>query len=638
MTTPNDELANAFARHQKGDLAAAHSLYRKVIKAQPGNADAHYLLGMLCLERNAAGDAAKHLTRAIRLAETAGRRPDHGWRLACGAALQRLAKHEEALAEFNTVLREAPGNVDALFCRGTVLHDFGRLDAAIESYESVLRMVPRHAEAANNLGTVYRSIGQPGWAIRAFRQAVAAKPDYAQALGNLGRALSDHGTPSEALPFLRRACRLLPDDRELKLVLYDALVREAQIDEVERDVAEYLRRHPDDPDFLTVMAFVRQYQGRKDDAVGLFRKALDIDAGCIRAQIGIADINGEAGADRYIDRLTADLRKGGHSVEQKSRLQFALGRHLAAAGRHEESFRAHREANALCVATLRERGGVYDRARAERYVHEICDAYPKSVFEGPGISESRRPVFIIGMPRSGTTLTEQILASHPRIYGAGELSLMAQIAAELGRGQKASHALPSTDALGKAARFYLEATNGLNSEADRVVDKMPTNFVRAGLIALLFPKARIIHCRRDPIDTCLSCFMQNASTAAMAWSRDLNDLGHYYCQYRRLMDHWRAVLPARRMLEIDYEVTVTDLEGQARRLVDFVGLDWDDACLRFHDSDRTVATPSHAQVRRKIYTGSVGRWKRYGDGVLPLLESLAACGCGVDDEGEGPQP
>ncbi len=638
MTTPNDELANAFARHQKGDLAAAHSLYRKVIKAQPGNADAHYLFGMLCLESNAVGDAAKHLTRAIRAAETAGREPDHGWRLACGTALQRLAKYEEALAQFDIVLGEAPGNADALFCRGTVLQDLGHAHAAIESYELVLRKVPRHAEAANNLGTAYRSVGQPGPAIRAFRQAVAARPDYVQALSNLGRVLSDHGTPSEALPFLRRACRLLPDDRELKLVLYDALVREAQIDEIERDVSEYLRRRSDDPDFLAVMAFVRQYQGRKDDAVALFRKALDIDAGCIRAQLGLADISGEAGADRYIDRLTADLQKGDGSPERMSRLHFALGRHLAAAGRHEESFRAHREANALCLATLRERGGVYDRARAERYVQDICDAYPKSVFEETGISESTRPVFIIGMPRSGTTLTEQILASHPRIFGAGELSLMAQMAAGLRHGLKTRRTLPPTDALGKAARFYLEAINGLNSEADRVVDKMPTNFVRAGLIARLFPKARIIHCRRDPIDTCISCFMQNVSTAAMAWSRDLDDLGHYYCQYRRLMDHWRTVLPAGRMLEIDYEVTVTDLEGQARRLVDFVGLDWDDACLRFHETERAVATASREQVRRPIYTSSVGRWKRYGDGVLPLLKSLAACGCGVDDEGGGPQP
>ncbi len=224
-------------------------------------------------------------------------------------------------------------------------------------------------------------------------------------------------------------------------------------------------------------------------------------------------------------------------------------------------------------------------------------------------------------------MTEQILASHPQVAGAGELTEVSQIV----RWLRAEHGYParlSVATLQKGANGYLNHVGRIGRGAARVTDKMPGNYMHLGLIARMFPKARIVHCRRDPMDNCLSCFAQNFRADGLAWSTDLRDLGHQYCQYSRLMDHWRKVLPAGRMLEIDYEDTVADLEGQARRLVEFAGLDWDPACLDFHKTERAVATASREQVRNPIYRSSVGRWKRYGDGVAPLVEALGACGRG----------
>jgi hypothetical protein len=280
---------------------------------------------------------------------------------------------------------------------------------------------------------------------------------------------------------------------------------------------------------------------------------------------------------------------------------------------------------------LARRGYGYSRQAMEGHVDRLCAAFAGESFPGPRAGDSDRPVFIVGMPRSGTTLTEQILASHPKVFGAGELGLMGQAAQMLRRGSVDSLASASGDSLAKATAFYLREIGRIDGEAARVTDKMTANFLRLGLIARMFPNARIVHCRRDPMDTCLSCFQQNFRAAHLSWTCDLADLGHYYCQYRRLMDHWRQILPAGSMLEVDYEDTVSGLETQARRLVDFVGLEWDDACLRFHEADRTVVTASHSQVRRKVYAGSVGRWRRYGGGLRPLADALSECGCAPAD-------
>ena len=231
--------------------------------------------------------------------------------------------------------------------------------------------------------------------------------------------------------------------------------------------------------------------------------------------------------------------------------------------------------------------------------------------------DSEVPVFIVGMPRSGTTLVEQIAASHPAVFGAGERDDIGALAGAQFPGGTADL---DAVAAGTLARTHLERMRDLAGEALRITDKTPVNFLYLGLIALLFPRARIVHCRREARDVCLSCYFQNF-VAGLPWATDLADLGRYHRAYRRIMDHWHQVLPLT-ILDVDYQDLVAAPEEGSRRIVDFLGLPWDDACLDFHRSRRTVRSAANWQVRRPIYATSVGRWKAYEPWLGPLLDAL----------------
>ena len=265
----------------------------------------------------------------------------------------------------------------------------------------------------------------------------------------------------------------------------------------------------------------------------------------------------------------------------------------------------------------------------DRWVNDIIQAFSPDLFArlaGHG-DPSEAPVFIIGMPRSGTTLVEQILASHHMVHGAGELTLIKSMTDQIVGSDRMPIGFPvlitatAPRDLPQLARYYLDRVSVLGAGKARIVDKMPSNFFYAGFIRLLFPNARIIHCRRNPVDTCLSCYSK-LFEGEQHFSYDLSELGLFYKNYRRLTDYWKTVLPADSYTDVVYEEVVADLEGQARRLVEFCGLEWDEACLSFHKLERPIKTASVMQVRKPIYKASVGRWKKYRKYLGPLLESL----------------
>jgi hypothetical protein len=275
----------------------------------------------------------------------------------------------------------------------------------------------------------------------------------------------------------------------------------------------------------------------------------------------------------------------------------------------------------------------YDEAAALRLFDRLRSVFDRRLFEanrGRGC-QSPLPVFVIGMPRSGTTLIEQILASHPAIHGAGELSDFDQLAQHMCDADGKPFRLPEDtrvlqpDDLLKLGESYVAGLQCLTPGAERVTDKMPANFLYAGLIHLALPRARIVHVLREPRDTCLSCYSK-LFTEEQNFTYDLGELGRYYRKYAELMAHWRDVLPEARMLEIRYEDVIADLEGSARRLVDHCGLDWDPRCISFHEAGRPVRTASAAQVRRPIYRTSLGRWRAYESHLAPLVAELGDLG------------
>ena len=635
MTAKKKQLSpldQALACQQKGDLEGAEAGFRAVLASESDHPDALVLLGALLQKTKRATEAVGLIERAIEAAPKKGRQPDPSWHVALSFAKRDSGDVEGALAEIESLLKQAPGQKELIFLRAQLLQRLDRHEEAIEDYRGFLKQVPNNALAHNNLGISLKAVGLLKDAHDAYQRALELQPNYAMAMANVGQMYSDMGQMEAAIAQLRKANALDPDDRKAENALVDALQMGDQAEEAERLAEKIYARDPEDVKAMIQLGNIRMVMGKRDDAVRLARK---VHEALPRAPGGLsllAEADREADSEALLAEIESVLAEG-QGFRHSTGLNFSAAKLCEKLKRHEDAFAHYVAGNAARKEELQRLEKDYNPEQFERRIDQLIESFDRERCAGPGGSSSELPILIVGMPRSGTSLTEQILASHSKVVGAGELKEIGQIMGWL----KSTHNYPKNlpqPALTEAATGYLKYIGKIGRGAARVTDKMPGNFMNVGLITRMFPKARIIHCRRDPMDNCLSCFAQNFRADGLSWSTDLTNLGHQYGQYRRLMSHWRELLPAGRMLEIDYEETVADLETQARRLVEFCGLEWEDSCLDFHKTERAVSTASREQVRNPIYNSSVGRWKRYGDGVMPLIESLTAAGCGPDLAGD----
>ena len=626
-TRPVNPLDTALAYLRRGDMEKAEAAFRAILEGEPENPDALVLLGDLLQRGDRAGEAVGLVEKAIAAAPAQGREADPSWRILLTDVKRKSGDPEGALVEVDVLIKESPNTKEFIFLRAEILQQQGLHEEAITGYEAFLELMPGHAQSLNNMGVSLRELGRLAEAGAAFTKAIEARPNYAQAALNAGQLLSEIGNMEPAIGLLRRAHSLEPDNSIAEFALIDALQVGEQVDEAERLSEKVYKRDPENVQAMVRLGNVRIVQGKNESALELARAAYAADPKANGVLPLMVEANRSAEAEPLLAEIESLIEEQQQEYRQSIDLNFSAARLCERLRRYEQALEHYVAGNATRREQLERLDTGYKRDKSKALVdRQIADLGPEKVI-GPGGSPSEMPVFIIGMPRSGTSLTEQILASHRDVVGGGELTQVPHIV----RWLRVQHDFPGklTEAQVKeAAKLYLSHVGRIGQGTARVTDKMPGNYNNVGLITRMFPKARIIHCRRNPIDNCLSCFAQNFRADGLAWSIDLEDLAYHYCNYRRLMDHWRGILPAGRMLEIDYEDTVADLEGQARRIVDFVGLEWDDACLRFHETERAVATASRSQVRQPIYTTSVGRWKRYGDGIAPLTKALKACGCG----------
>ena len=573
---------------QSGDVPLAMACLRQALSIEPGLADAHSSLGQLLLENHQLPEALAHCREAVRL---------------------------------------DPGLAGAQNNLGNVLRGMGQLPAAKDCYAAALRLNPASAIACNNMGEVLQEEGALDEAISWYRRALQLDGRQARYHSNLATALAEQERHEEALAGCEAALRLDPNDAKAHLCAGWVLHERAQFSQAAEEMLSAIRLEPGFVAAHCALGSLLEEFGDFGAAAASFREALKLvpeHAGAL-GQLATLLRNKLPQAERALmQRLLEqrDLLPG-----QAAALHFGLAQVLDAGGQYAQAAAHLEKGNALREA-LRERQGMnYDPLEHAKLVEGLIAAFTPEFFarsRGLG-SESERPVFILGLPRSGTTLTEQILASHAQVFGAGELHLLREDFEALPAVSE-SKAAP-VECVGKLTRAgaeklsnrHLQELLKLNASAPRIADKMPDNYLYLGLAAALFPRARFIHCRRDLRDVAVSCWMTNFGQ--IRWANDFEHIATRFHEYHRIMTHWRRVLPIP-VLDVEYEETVADLEGVARKLVAWAGLEWDPACLTFHQSSRPVGTASLAQVRQPINTRSIQRWKHYERELGPLFERL----------------
>lgn len=580
----NRRLEEAAALVRRGAFDHAEQLLAGLLAMHPGNADAHRTMALLASGTARLGPALQHMAEACRLAPD---RAEFHFQLACLQA--HAGQLEQALGHFRVATERMPDFADGWMFQGKTLARLGRAADALAS----------------------------------LRQAHHLAPDNGKVFDALAEAEFHGGWPADALPLWRTLLEQHPDDVHARLRTGETLSRLGFQDEAVALYREGVRRQPASDSLWLALAQAEEDNGERDAARASYERALALRPAwpfALACLVGM--LRGQA-PDTLLQTAVGLLDSSTLSDADRALVGYAVGKAHDARGQHDKAMMRWHGANA---ARQRVAGPPETDALRQR-VDRIIDAFSKGQFADTPASASNdeRFVFIVGMPRSGTTLTEQILAGHPRAFGCGELPDMTMIARGLSADGNADlpdfRVLSTQGALRQAIdRYTSAAARHAPGDALRLVDKEPLNFLHLGLIALMLPGARVIWCRRDPRDIAVSIYGENfALTEHLA--TDLASIGAYINQQARLMRHWQAVLPLP-ILESNYERLVTDPEGQARRIVEFTGLSWDPACLEFHRNTHAVQSPSRWQVRQPVHTRSVGRWRHYEAALAPLLRVL----------------
>jgi tetratricopeptide (TPR) repeat protein len=507
----------------------------------------------------------------------------------------------------------APEDYPDLLRRGGKALAGGRYEDAIKIYREVVDRYPTRADALNDLGAALCKVGEYVEAEQRFRESVSANPNDATAKCNLGNLLRWIGNMSESEVWLRLALKLNPNHVDARVGLGLTLTRLGRLRDARARFNKVLKTAPRHADALYGLGQIAMVEGRFTEAEALFKRTLEVSPKMPEAWARLALLRRMTPADSEWLQAAKELAASGVGCFEEVDLRFSIGKYYDDIDDFDQAFESFEAANGV----LKRLAPKYDRQVRNDIIDAVIRAYPKDMIAavGEGGSASVKPVFVVGMPRSGTSLTEQILASHPSINGAGELDFWTAVLRE--REAEVLGGLSDLATRQKLAEDYLQLLETHGGDSLRVIDKTPIYSDYLGTIYSVFPNARFIYMQRDPIDTCLSCYFQQFSLA-LNFSMDLSDLAHYYTGHRRLFEHWQSVLPAEKILVVPYEELVADQQSWTRKMLDFLGLDWSDRCLSFHETERSVVTASTWQVRQRLYTRSVGRWQEYKKFIGPL--------------------
>lgn len=537
--------------------------------------------------------------------------------------LHQAGRRQEAEALYRQVLGQQPNHAAALHFLGLLLHQTGRSEEGLELIEQSVTLQPRNADFLNNMGTVMRDLGRIAAAVDFFRGAVDIKPDQLAARDNLGSSLKQLGQFDAAEEIFRGTIGRNPFHVRARIGLAETLQEAGRLDEAIKLFRESLSIRPKDAELLYGLGVAMMEKGKLDEAADLARQAVAVVPGMAKAWLLLTQVKRQTERDKELAGMEAEHAKAPQGSLARMQLSFGLGKVNDDLKDYGRAFDYFAEGNAI-----RRQGIDYDPVRTRGEFEAMKAAFDKTFFEKHRTSDisDDTPIFVVGMPRSGTTLVEQIIASHPQVYGAGELNILKtavgkQFPMSMPGGFPAGIADMPDKAFAEAGQAYLDMLHSRYPGYRHVTDKMPGNFMLVGFLHMMLPKAKIVHCARDAAATCLSIFKVHFRGDSHRYGYDLGELADFHNLYTDIMAHWHKVLPGV-VHDVRYEDFVADQEGQTRALMAHLGLPWDDKVLSFHETDRPVRTASAAQVRQPMYQGSVDLWKRYGDRLKPLLDKL----------------
>ncbi|MDG2032389.1 MAG: sulfotransferase [Rhodospirillales bacterium] len=620
----HDLLARAMGHHQKGELSQAEKYYKRALKAAPDHPDALHLSGLV------AHQLGRH-PRAIKLIRKAIKKDCNQkvFYINLSTIHNQLCNWEDARAAASSALELDEADGEAWGNLGQALAGLGQIDEALSAMGRSLALAPQNAPLLCNQATLLVAKEQHKQAETACRKALALQPGLPKALHTLGLIQSTCGDFDSAIGNFEQAHQGDPLNGQTITNLATLYSVKSRFDDAIALFRDALRVNPDAAGVHYNLGVCQSEKGVMDEALASFRRAVDIDPRHVDSQYALATSGKVRLPPEQLMFLAELAQSPDLSLENKVKLNFALGMQADQQKLPAPAITFFATGNACRRVLLESKNQGFNPRDHARIAAQISGVFQKPFFEtrrGWG-DATDKPVFVVGMPRSGTTLVEKILASHQDVFGAGERPNIETMVQELETERDGGLPFPEGVAdlgpedIASLAQDDLRSLSETGDSSARVVDKLPVNFMYLGLIALLYPGARVIHCKRDPRDTALSCYFQNF-VHSHAWSCDLAHIGAYYKTYINVMEHWSRALPLP-ILDVSYEDVVQDQEGKSREMIDFIGLDWDPDCLDFHVSEGAVRTASKWQVRQPIYTGSVARWTDYDDFLSPFIQALS---------------
>ncbi|MBE9525220.1 MAG: tetratricopeptide repeat protein [Chloroflexi bacterium] len=614
----NMNLANAL--QQLGQHEESINYYEQVEKlsSQPPIL-IYYMLGMAYVHTNNFNKAITNLRTYLKSNPES---PD-AWS-SLGDALSQVGNYNEAIECYQKTFAKQPDNSNAVYSAATLYQKMGNYEQAKELYNIVIRLQPDHVGAIYGVASIMQISGQYQDAISLYEKCIEKSREFLEAYMGMSACYVALGLQNNAIVECEKALEIKPDHVDALISSAISLMTLAEEKKALANAKRAVEIEPNNIDAKALLSTIYIHFGDKDKAYDVisdeYRKGRIDNVNLALAFSGVSKhVNMQQEAIDILERVLDDK---GISLKSKINIHFSLGKQYDSLGIYNKAFE-----NYQIGATLK--NPEFDKANHEIGISSTLKFFSKDYMkDAPRSScDSDKPVFIVGMPRSGTSLVEQILASHSRICGAGELPeiIKMTIAMEslLGTSKPYPECLEeiTVEYLDGLAEHYISHIESLvDDETSRVIDKMPGNFMNLGLIEMLFPNARIIHCMRNPLDTCLSAYFQDFSRSH-PYSYDLSNLALYYNNYRKVMDHWRSVIKLP-IIDVHYEDVVSNQEDMSRKLIEFCGLEWEPNCLEFHKTDRFVGTASYDQVRQPIYKKSMQRWKKYEDKISQLIDGI----------------